>query len=245
MKRKAMLVSCLIVLLLLVSGVPAAAQESDSGQSVESGPSPAEEAQTASQMKWLFTYEGKPSSDLAADPRFEPLLKKFFPKTAVKFWSNASQTKYVPGVAAQYLAGNPGLVRARDDRYVTAEGSVPDFHADQGLLWVDTHVDSTTAQPTLVFAALDARGDTIRLWIFSNHDFYDNPFSFPQDLRLSVARWLAPPKLKAEKMKGEEKQKEQKTIDETILVDSTGEQQMDVEPALLGVPLSMVNLNQR
>lgn len=245
MKRKAALLPCFIVLLLLAPGIPAQAQDSAPGQSAESGPSPAMEAQTANPMKWLFAYAGKPSSELAADPRFEPLLKKYFPKTLVKFWSNETQAKYVPGVAAQYLAGNPGAVRVHEDRYVTAEGSVTNFRADQGLLWVDTHVDTATAQPTLVLAALDARGGSVRLWIFSNHDYYDNPFAFPQDLRLSVARWLAPPKLKAAKMEKEEKTKEQKTIDEAILVDPTGEQQMDVEPALLGVPLSMVNLNQR
>ncbi|MGH9352402.1 MAG: hypothetical protein ACRD2G_09605 [Terriglobia bacterium] len=196
-------------------------------------PSPTAEAQTASATKWLFTYEGKPVNELISDNRFEPLLKKYFPSTVVKFWSTQNQAKYVPGVALEFLTGDPDKVRVDDGRYVIASGCLARFCEDRGLLWVDTHVDTSTSQPTLVFAAIDVRDSSARLWLFSNHDFYDNPFTIPQDLRMAVTRWLAIRRPKAVKR-----------IDQATLVDPTGEQQMDVAPAILGVPLSLINLGR-
>lgn len=214
------------------SGNQAEAGQSDQEAQSQS-PSPTVEAQTASSVKWFFTYEGKPAGELAAAPQFIPTLKHYFPSTLVKFWSTQGQSKYVPGVAAKFLAGKPDSVRVDDNRYVIASGCLENFCSDRGLLWVDAHIDTTTSQPTLVFAALDVRDGSTRLWVFSNYDFYDNPFTFPQDLRLNVTRWL-----------GLKKPLKVKRIDEAILVDSTGDQQMDVAPAILGVPLSLINLSR-
>lgn len=196
-------------------------------------PSPTAEAQTASSTKWLFTYEGKPSNELAADHQFEPMLKHYFPKTLVKFWSTQSQTKYVPAVAVEFLSGEPDKVRVNEDRYVIASGCLARFCEDRGLLWVDTHIDTSTSQPTFVFAALDVRDASTHLWVYSNHDFYDNPFTIPPNLRVNVTRWL-----------GLKKPKAVKRIDQATIVDPAGEQQMDVTPAILGVPITLINLNQ-
>lgn len=213
------------------------AKSSQTGQTNQDNqaeaPSPTVEAQTAAPVKWFFTYEGKPAGELAAAPQFAPTLKHYFPSVLVKFWSTQSQNKYVPDVAAKFLAGKPDLVRVDENRYVIASGCLESFCADRGLLWVDAHIDTTTSQPTLVFAALDVREGSSRLWVFSNHDFYDNPFTIPQDLRVNITRWL-----------GLKKPVAVKRVDEAILVDPAGDQQMDVEPAILGVPLSMINLNR-
>ncbi|MGH9377980.1 MAG: hypothetical protein ACRD1I_04200 [Terriglobia bacterium] len=238
MKRSTSLLSCLFCCLTLAFAQPSkiAAQQAGADQA---GPdqtgiaSPTAEAQTASATKWLFTYEGKSANELIADNRFEPLLKKYFPSALVKFWSTQSQEKYVPGVASEFLTGEPDKVRVDDGRYVIASGCLARFCEDRGLLWVDTHVDTSTSQPTLVFAAIDVRDSSAHLWLFSNHDFYDNPFTIPQDLRVNVTRWLAIRKPKAVKR-----------IDQATLTDPTGEQQMDVAPAILGVPLSLINLGR-
>lgn len=212
-------------------------QADPAGQSQEAqesqSPSPTAEAQTASSTKWLFTYEGKPSNELAADHQFEATLNHYFPKTLVKFWSTQSQSKYVPAVAVEFLSGEPDKVRVDEDRYVIASGCLARFCEDRGLLWVDTHIDTSTSQPTFVFAALDVRDASTHLWVYSNHDFYDNPFTIPQNLRVNVTRWL-----------GLKKPKAVKRVDQATIVDPAGDQQMDVAPAILGVPITLINLNQ-
>jgi hypothetical protein len=193
--------------------------------------SPTVETQTSSDTKWLFSYDGQPAGQLVSDKRFEPLLRKYFPNTIVKFWSTQTQVKRVPDVALEFLSGPPEKVLIERNRYVTATGCIPRFCEDRGLLWLDTRVDTDTPQPTLVFMAIDVRSSSTHLWLFSNKDFYDNPFTIPQDLRLNVTRWLAI-----------RKPEPVKRIDEASIVDPAGQSELDVAPAVLGVPISLNHL---
>ncbi|MGH9344228.1 MAG: hypothetical protein ACRD19_10755 [Terriglobia bacterium] len=231
-RRGSLLMLCCLILVFAQASKMAAQQAGANQNNQDETPSPTVEAQTAGATKWMFTYEGKSANEIATDHQFEPMLKKYFPNTLVKFWSTRSETKYVPGVALEFLTGESDKVRVDDARYVIASGCLARFCEDRGLLWVDTHIDTSTSQPTFVFAAIDVRDSSAHLWLFSNHDFYDNPFTIPQDLRVNVTRWL-----------GIRKPKAVKRIDQATLVDPTGGQQMDVAPAILGVPLSLINLN--
>ncbi|MGH9406676.1 MAG: hypothetical protein ACRD3D_12680 [Terriglobia bacterium] len=229
--RQSRALTCfLLALLALPVAISAQTSPDDSGSQAVN---PTVAAQTAQDVKWLFALDGRPASQLAADKRFEPLLAKYFANTEVTFWSTKSAVKRVPDVAAKYLRGSNTRVAVEHNRYVVASGCVQGFCEDKGLLWVDAHIDPDTSQPGLAFAVIDVRAGSTHLWLYSNKDFYNSPFTIPQDLRVSIGKWLTARAPGAPKR-----------IDQATLVDPTGQQQMDVTPALLGVPLSMIKLAQ-
>ena len=224
------LIAGFFALAFLGLNVPAGGQspQDDAGSQAVS---PTVEAQTAADAKWLLALDGRPVAQAVSDKRFEPFLAKYFQNTEVKFWSTKTDIKHVPEVAVKYLGGSAAEVRLEHNRYAVMTGCIESFCQDKGLLWVDAHIDADTSQPTLAFAAIDVRAGSAHLWLFSNKDFYDSPFTIPQDLRVSLSNWLSNSKHDAVKH-----------IDKASLVDPTGEQEMEVTPALLGVPLSMINL---
>lgn len=179
-------------------------------------------------LAWLFDYDGQPADHLIADQRFDVLLKQYFPDTKMKPWGDKS----LPDVALQFLKGSTAKVLIDRDRYVTAPSYALKGSAGQGMLWVDTRVHAKGGQPIVVFAALlDAGSKPSRLWLISNKNYYNDPFSTPPRLRVSISRWLMLPK-----------RKQVLKISRFTVIDPTGKKEQDVTPAILGVPLALVDL---
>ncbi len=90
----------------------------------------------------------------------------------------------------------PGEVLGENDRYITADGCVPHFCPDRGLLWVDLGLP----KPLVVFAAIDwitenrataDKSSTYTLWLFPSRAF--DPTEIPAALTRSITRWTAQP----------------------------------------------------
>ena len=151
-------------------------------------------------LAWLWEYtEPAPAgqksayreNDLRNDPRFKPFLQANLtaPQT---FWRNG---KPLPETALDFLT-LPGDVLGENGRYLTANGCVPHFCPDRGLLWVDLGLP----KPLVVFAAIDWISDNratddnsaaYTLWLFSSAPM--DSTRIPGALTRSIRRWTAQP----------------------------------------------------
>lgn len=150
-------------------------------------------------LSWLWQYTepagGSRENALLWDPHFKPFLQRNL--TAPQSFWNASAKQNIPlsDVAMNFL-GVPGDVLGENDRYVTADGCVPHFCPDRGLLWVDLGLP----KPLVVFAAIDwitenrateDKNATYTLWLFPNQPV--DPSLIPGALIRSIRRWTSKP----------------------------------------------------
>jgi hypothetical protein len=149
----------------------------------------------AEDLSWMWQYTqpapGSRENALALNARFKPFLEKNFtaPQT---FWG---KNKPLSDVAIEFLSV-PGEVIGEDNRYITADGCVPHFCSDRGLLWVDQR----RADPLAIFAAIewisenktpDNSNATYTMWVFANRAL--DPKHIPAPLTRSIARWTGRP----------------------------------------------------
>jgi hypothetical protein len=146
-------------------------------------------------LSWMWQYtqpapEGN-ENGLTNDPRFSELLKKHL-KSPQSFWG---KNKPLSAVAIEFLAV-PGSAIADDNRYLSADGCVPHFCPERGLLWADLGA----THPLIVFAAIDwikdnkttdDSGSAYTMWVFSNRAL--DAAHLPAALIQSIARWTARP----------------------------------------------------
>lgn len=181
----------------------------------------------AEDLSWLWKFaKPAPGADenvLAIDPRFQPLLRRYF--TAPQgFWGKDSS---VAETAKDFLTGPPGVVISDENRYISADACVQHFCPDRGLLWIDLG----QPHPLLVFAAIDWISDnktidqadaTYTMWVFSNRAL--DPGHVPPALRRSIDRWTTQPSPGAEALQN---------ITRVFVVDPDGTPH-PVSPARLG-----------
>jgi len=142
--------------------------------------------------KWLLDYQGKGDADVRNDPQFAVLLTRTLPQRQF-FVTGMTLTK-----AIEYYVGvGTGRVTVDDGRYATVMGCVPHMcNTNEGLLWVDTQ----SAQPEVLFAALDpmagtqGEADTTiwELWIFGSrllHADFDHVDALPDDFMKQLRDW--------------------------------------------------------
>lgn len=146
-------------------------------------------------LSWLWQYtrptpEGSENA-LHGDPQFKPFLQRNL-AAPQSFWGKG---KPLAEVAYDFLAV-PGSVLGENDRYITADGCVPHFCPDRGLLWIDLDLP----KPLVVFAAIDWISDNratddknaaYTLWLFANQPV--DPAVIPGGLIRSIRRWTAKP----------------------------------------------------
>lgn len=147
-------------------------------------------------LSWMWQYtqpETTRSQEnaLLLDVRFKSFVETHF-KAPQTFWG---KNKPLSDVVLEFL-GVPGQVIGDENRYLNADGCVPHFCPDRGLLWVDLGLP----HPLVAFAAIDWISDdrttdqdkaTYTLWLFSNHSI--DPAHVPAALTRSVARWTSHP----------------------------------------------------
>jgi hypothetical protein len=149
----------------------------------------------AEDLQWLWQYTkpapGSRENQMLLDPRFKTFLESHL--TAPQSFWNKNQS--LSEVAMEFL-GVPGDVIGDDNRYFNANGCVPHFCPDRGLLWADLG----TTHPLIVFAAInwisdnkttDESGATYTMWVFSNRVL--DPNHPPAALIRSVNRWTSRP----------------------------------------------------
>ena len=153
----------------------------------------------AEDLSWLWQYtqpaSGSRENQMLWDPHFKPFLKQNL-TAPQSFWNaNLAQHKPLADVTMEFL-GVPGEIIADENRYFNANGCVPHFCPNRGLLWVDTGV----AHPLVVFNAIDWISDNrttdeknaaYTLWIFSNRPL--DLSRIPPALVRSIARWTSEP----------------------------------------------------
>lgn len=147
-------------------------------------------------LSWIWQYtQSDPTRSqenaLLSDPHFKPFLEKNL-TAPQSFWD---KRKPLSQVAMEFL-GVPGDVIGDDNRYFNADGCVPHFCSDRGLLWVDLGI----AHPLVVFAAIDWISDNrttddsrsaYTMWLFSNRSI--DPAHIPAALTHSITRWTSRP----------------------------------------------------
>jgi hypothetical protein len=155
----------------------------------------------AEDLSWLWQYT-KPAPDgnengLTSDPRFQPFLKQHLTAPQA-FWGNG--TEPLADTAIEFL-GVPGIMRADDNRYITATGCVPHFCPARGMLFIDT----AGSHPLVVFAAIDWNREAhtpdedsaeYTLWIFPDRvltppDSTNNRPYLPSSLQKSLGIFSA------------------------------------------------------
>lgn len=149
----------------------------------------------AEDLQWLWQYTkpapGSRENQMLWDPHFKPFLESHL-TTPQSFWG---KNQPLSEVAMEFLSV-PGDVIGDDNRYFNADGCVPHFCPDRGLLWADLG----TAHPLVVFAAIDwiadnrttdQSGAAYTMWVFSNRDI--SPANIPSPLVHSIARWTSQP----------------------------------------------------
>jgi len=152
-------------------------------------------------VSWLAPYanpapDGR-AEELMHDARFRPFIREHLtaPQT---FWN---QNESLHETIAEFL-GVPGEVVLDDNRYLSVDGSVPQFSPSRGLIFVDLG----TPHPLVVFAATDwvkenktpgQTGAEYTLWVFANHPLHgtgdDDPNHIPDALKRAVTRWTNRP----------------------------------------------------
>jgi len=155
----------------------------------------------ADDLSWLWQYTkpapGGNENGLTNDPRFQPFLKQHFTMPQ-SFWGNGTES--LAETAFTFL-GVPGIMRADDNRYITATGCAPNFCPARGMLFVDT----AGSRPLVVFAAINwnSEGHTLdeddaeyTLWIFLDreltpHGFTDTTLHLPLPLQKSLGIFSA------------------------------------------------------
>lgn len=147
-------------------------------------------------LSWMWQYtqpETTRSQEnaLLQDARFKSFVEEHL-KTTQSFWG---KDKPLSDVVLEFL-GVPGQVIGDDNRYFNANGCVPHFCPDRGLLWVDLGLP----HPLVAFAAIDWISDnrttdqdraTYTLWLFSNRSI--DPAHVPTALTRSISRWTSHP----------------------------------------------------
>lgn len=146
-------------------------------------------------LSWMWQYtqpsSGSRENRLVQDPRFSPFLETHL-KAPQSFWG---KNKPLSEVVIEFL-GVPGEVIGDENRYLNADGCVPHFCPDRGLLWVDLGLP----HPLVVFAAIDwisdnkttdENGAAYTMWLFSNRSL--DPEHIPTALTRSIARWTSHP----------------------------------------------------
>ena len=146
-------------------------------------------------LSWMWQYTqpdmARSQDVFLEDPHLKPFLEKNL-KATQSFWD---KNKPLSQVAMEFL-GVPGDVIGDDNRYFIADGCVPQFCSDRGLLWVDLGL----AHPLVVFAAIvwisdnrttdDSRA-SYTMWLFSNRSI--DPAHIPAALTRSISRWTSHP----------------------------------------------------
>jgi hypothetical protein len=153
----------------------------------------------AEDLSWMWQYT-QPAPGIArenalvGDARFVPFLEKNL-KAPQTFFTYHGKHEPVSDVAVRFLSV-PGEVIGEDNRYLTADGCLPHFCPDRGLLWVDLR----PTRPLVVFAAIDWISDNkttddssaaYTMWVFANRAV--DPEHVPSALTRSIARWTAQP----------------------------------------------------
>jgi len=152
-------------------------------------------------VSWLAPYAtpepGGRAEELMHDSRFKPFIRDHLtaPQT---FWN---QNESLHETIAEFL-GVPGQVFLDDNRFLSVDGSVPQFSPSRGLIFVDLG----TPHPLVVFAATDwvkenktpgQSGAEYTLWVFTNHPLRatsdDDANHIPDALKRAIARWTNRP----------------------------------------------------
>ena len=147
-------------------------------------------------LSWMWQYtqlETARSQEnaLLQDARFKSFVENHL-KAPQTFWG---KNKTLSDVVLEFL-GVPGQVIGDDNRYLNADGCVPHFCPDRGLLWVDLG----PPHPLVAFAAIDWISDNrttdqdraaYTLWLFSNRSL--DPAHIPAALTRSISRWTSHP----------------------------------------------------
>jgi hypothetical protein len=152
-------------------------------------------------VSWLAPYAtpdpGGRAEELLHDSRFKPFIRDHLtaPQT---FWN---QNESLHETIAEFL-GVPGQVVLDDNRFLSVDGSVPQFSPSRGLIFVDLG----TVHPLVVFAATDwvkedktpsQSGAEYTLWVFTNHSLHaagdDDPNHIPDALKRAITRWTNRP----------------------------------------------------
>ncbi len=146
-------------------------------------------------LSWMWQYTqpgpGSRENQLLWDARFKPFVETHL-KARQTFWG---KNKPLSEVVMEFL-GVPGEVIGDDNRYLNANGCVPHFCLDRGLLWVDLG----HPHPLVAFAAIDwisdnkatdQSGAAYTLWLFSNRSI--DPTHIPPALVRSITRWTSHP----------------------------------------------------
>jgi hypothetical protein len=143
-------------------------------------------------LSWMWQYTQPNSASqknkLILDTRFRPFLENHF-KAPQSFWG---KNKPLSDVVMEFL-DVPGQVIGDDNRYLNADGCVPDFCPDRGLLWIDLGLP----HPLVAFAAIhwisdnrttDQDGATYTMWLFSNitRVFFVDPDGTPHPVTPST-----------------------------------------------------------
>ncbi len=146
-------------------------------------------------LQWLWQYTkpapGSRENQMLGDPHFKGFLESHL-TAPQSFWG---KNQPLSEVAMEFL-GVPGEVIGDDNRYFNADGCVPHFCPDRGLLWADLGA----THPLVVFAAIDWVSDNrttdesaaaYTMWVFSNRSL--NPNHPPAALIRSINRWTSHP----------------------------------------------------
>lgn len=148
-------------------------------------------------LSWMWQYT-QPDTVRSQENAFlgDSHLKPYLEKNLTAPQSFWDKNKTLSDVAMEFLAV-PGQVIGDDNRYFNADGCVPHFCPNRGLLWVDLGV---AAHPLTVFAAIDwisdnkatdEDGAAYTMWVFSNRSL--SPAHIPAALTRSIARWTSHP----------------------------------------------------
>ncbi|WP_260706140.1 hypothetical protein [Edaphobacter flagellatus] len=150
---------------------------------------------------WPYTQPGPESREnrLVLDPHFMPFLERNL-RAPQTFWTKNGKHSPLSDVAEEFLMV-PGEVIGEENRYITADGCVPHFCEDRGMLWVDLRPTNSL----VVFAAIDwisenrsteDKDAAYTMWVFSSRAL--NTEHLPPALTRSIARWTTHPSRKTE-----------------------------------------------
>ena len=159
-------------------------------------------------LEWMWQYSPPPAdgreNELIQDPHFRPFLERYLIAPQAFWGPNPTDPKSpihksLADTANDFLV-IPGRVIADENRYITFNGAVRHFRTSRGLVFADLN----TAQPLVVFAAIDWIRDSnaiddpnaqYTLWIFPNQPTGSpaNPQYLPPPLVRSLTRWMAEP----------------------------------------------------
>jgi len=140
---------------------------------------------------WLLGYRDQGENALAHDNRLRPFLRGHLPKIPLPSWTNEP----VNEAANIFLAGVPGYIEVRQNRYFAASGCPAPACIARALLWVDTQLH------TVVFIATGdekpnenrATRDQYRISsakIDIATEAANDAEHLPDELRGAIIRWL-------------------------------------------------------